>query len=132
MSRTSAKSGIVGRKRKSELPVRYVEIAKKSHTSGDRKFGQICRSVGYGMSQKNSHGRPRWTMGNIAPIISAKTVMTSAQRVTGRRHSALTRRRIAEMSVPAWLMPIQNTKFVMSKAQNTGEFRPQTPMPVFT
>jgi hypothetical protein len=25
-------------------------------------------------------------MGNIAPIISANTVITSAQRVTGRRH----------------------------------------------
>ena len=40
-------------------------------------------------------------MGNIAPMISANTVMTSAQRVTGRRHSAFTSRRIAEMSVPA-------------------------------
>ena len=51
-------------------------------------------------------------MGNIAPIIRANTVITSAQRVTGRRHPAFTSRRIAEMSVPAWLMPIQNTKFV--------------------
>ena len=56
--------------------------------------------------------------------------MTSAQRVTGRRHPAFTRRRIAEISVPAWLMPIQNTKFVMSNAQKTGQLRPQTPMPV--
>ena len=51
-------------------------------------------------------------IGNIAPIISAKTVIASAQRVTGRRQRAFTRRRIAEMSVPAWLMPIQKTKFV--------------------
>ena len=88
-------------------------IAKKSQTSGERKFGQICRSLGYGISQKNSQGRPRWMIGNIAPIISANTVMTSAQRVTGRRQPAFTSRRIAEMSVPAWLMPIQKTKFVM-------------------
>ena len=88
-------------------------IAKKSQTSGDRKFGQISRLFGYGISQKNSHGRPRWMIGNIAPIISAKTVMTSAQRVTGRRQPASTRRRIAEISVPAWLMPIQKTKSVM-------------------
>src|SRR6185312_3153589 len=114
------------------LPVRYVEIAKKSHTSGDRKFGQISRSDGYGVSQKNSQGRPRCTIGNIAPMISANTVMTSAQRVTGRRHSAFTRRRIAEISVPAWLMPIQKTKFVMSNAQNTGQLRPHTPMPFHT
>ncbi len=88
-------------------------MAKKSHTSGERKFGQISRSLGYGASQKNSHGRPRWMIGNSAPIISANTVITSAQRVTGRRHSACTSRRMAEISVPAWLMPIQNTKLVM-------------------
>ena len=87
-------------------------MAKKSHTSGDRKFGQMPRWFGYGTSQKKSHGRPRWMIGNIAPIIRAKTVIASAHRVTGRRHLALTSRRIAEMSVPAWLMPIQNTKFV--------------------
>ena len=68
-------------------------------------------------------------MGMIAPMESAKTVMASAQRVTGRRQPAFARRRIAEMSVPAWLMPIQKTKLVMSKAQNTGQFRPQTPRP---
>src|SRR6185295_12103224 len=99
-------------------------MAKKSQTSGDLKFGQSNRLLGYGISQKNSQGRPRWMIGNIAPIIRAKTVMTSAQRVTGRRQPAFTRRRIAEMSVPAWLMPIQKTKFVMSNAQKTGQRRP--------
>src|SRR6516164_6020642 len=109
----SAKSGIVGRSRNKVLPVRYVEIAKKSQASGDRRFGQICRSLGYGISQKKSQGRPRWMIGNIAPIISANTVITSAHRVTGRRHVAFTSRRIAEINVPAWLIPIQKTKFVM-------------------
>jgi hypothetical protein len=71
------------------------------------------RWFGSGISQKNSHGRPRWMIGNSAPIISAKTVITSAHLVTGRRHPAFARRRIAEMSVPAWLIPIQKTKFVM-------------------
>ena len=51
-------------------------------------------------------------MGNIAPIINANAVIISAQRVTGRLHVAFTNRRIAEINVPAWLMPIQNTKFV--------------------
>ena len=88
-------------------------MAKKSHSSGDRIFGQIPRSLGYGNSQNASHGRPRWMIGNVAPIESAKTVMTSAQRVTGRRQVALARRRMAEISVPAWLRPIQKTKFVM-------------------
>ena len=68
-------------------------------------------------------------IGNIAPIISANTVMTSAQRVTGRRHPAFTSRRIAEISVPAWLMPIQNTKLVRYNAQNVGQRLPLTPMP---
>ncbi len=49
-------------------------------------------------------------MGKRPPTQSANTVMASAQRVTGRRHSAPVTRRIAEISVPAWLMPIQNTK----------------------
>ncbi len=39
--------------------------------------------------------------------------MTSAARVMGRRHSAWARRRMAEMRVPAWLMPMKKTKFVM-------------------
>src|SRR3982750_4632062 len=108
-----AKSGMRGRNRKRRLPVREVEMAKKSHTRGERKFGQISRLLGYGISQKNSHGLPRWMIGNSPPIISANAVITSAQRVTGRRHPAFTRRRIAEISVPAWLMPIQNTKLVM-------------------
>src|SRR5512141_1166243 len=43
LSRTSAKSGIIGRIRNSTLPVRYVLMAKKSQTSGDLKFGQINR-----------------------------------------------------------------------------------------
>jgi hypothetical protein len=51
--------------------------------------------------------------GNVAPIESANTVITSAQRVTGRRQVAFARRRIAEISVPAWLKPIQKTKLVM-------------------
>ena len=54
-------------------------------------------------------------IGNMAPIISANTVMASAQRVTGRRQPASTSRRIAEISVPACQMPIQKTKFVRYK-----------------
>ena len=33
------------------------------------------------------------------------------------------------ISVPAWPIPIQKTKFVMSQAQATGLLLPQTPMP---
>ena len=31
--------------------------------------------------------------------------------------------------MPAWLMPIQNTKLVRKKPQNTGQLIPATPMP---
>src|SRR5688572_3137403 len=68
-------------------------------------------------------------IGNIAPIINANTVITSATRVTGRRQPAFTRRRIAEIRVPAWLMPIQNTKLVRYRAQKLGQRLPLTPMP---
>ena len=64
------------------------------------------------MYQK-THGRPRWMSGKSPPIMSANVVMASAHRVTGLRHSACVTRRIAEISVPAWLMPIQKTKLVM-------------------
>ena len=46
------------------------------------------------------------------------------------RHFWRNRNRIAEINVPAWPIPIQNTKLVMSKAQPTGRLLPQTPMPV--
>ncbi len=48
----------------------------------------------------------------VAPTTSATTVIISASRVMGRRHSAWVSRRIAEISVPAWLMPMKNTKLV--------------------
>ena len=37
----------------------------------------------------------------------------------------------AEISVPAWPIPIQNTKLVMSTAQPTGWFSPQIPIPLY-
>ncbi len=46
-------------------------------------------------------GRPRSMIGWIAPKPMTSTVMSSAERVIDRRHSALLTRRIAEISVPA-------------------------------
>ncbi len=43
----------------------------------------------------------------------AMTVMDSAMRVMGRLHSAPLTRRMAEISVPAWLIPMKNTKLEM-------------------
>jgi hypothetical protein len=52
-------------------------------------------------------------MGCSPPIASTIAVITSAMRVMGRRHSAWVMRRMAEISVPAWLMPMKNTKLIM-------------------
>ena len=56
--------------------------------------------------------------------------MASAARLTAVRQRWRVRKRMAEISVPAWPMPIQNTKLVMSHAQATGVFSPHTPTPV--
>ena len=39
---------------------------------------------------------------------------------------------MAEISVPAWPMPIHHTKLMMSKAHATGTLLPQMPMPLST
>src|SRR5690349_10066957 len=57
-SRSTAMSGTRPTYRNVAETVRYVEIANTSHTSGLLKFGQMSRQFGYGISQKNFHGRP--------------------------------------------------------------------------
>ena len=61
--------------------------------------------------------------------MTAKMVIASAERLIEVRQVWRKRKRIAEISVPAWPMPTQNTKFVMSHAQPTGWLRPQMPIP---
>ena len=61
--------------------------------------------------------------------MTAKMVIASAARLIDVRHVCRKRKRIAEMSVPACPIPIQNTKFVMSHDQPTGTLSPQTPIP---
>jgi len=39
---------------------------------------------------------------------------------------------MAEMSVPAWPIPIQNTKLTIPNAQPTGTLLPHVPMPCMT
>ncbi len=59
-------------------------------------------------------------------------VIASAEREIAVRQRARTRCRIAEISVPAWPIPTQKTKFVMYTAQPTGMLSPVTPMPILT
>src|SRR3954471_4911055 len=79
-SRSTAISGMSPMYRNVLETVRYVRIANTSHTSGLLNCGQIRRQFGYGMSQKNFHGRPRWRIGNSPAVMTANTVMASAQR----------------------------------------------------
>src|SRR5262245_64627641 len=103
-------------------------MAKTSQSSGDRKFTQSGpREFGYGTTQKAIHGRPMWMSGKSAAHITAKIVIASADRLIDIRHFWRNRSRMAEMSVPAWPMPIQKTKLVMSNAQPTLLFRPHVP-----
>jgi len=60
---------------------------------------------------------------------SPKVVINSAARVNGRRNSAFSTRRMAEMKVPAWLMPIQNTVLTMKMPQYEGRVIPASPRP---
>ena len=60
---------------------------------------------------------------------TANSVIASAKRLIEVRHVCLSSSRIAEISVPAWPMPIHQTKLVMSNAQPTGTLLPQMPMP---
>ena len=66
-------SGIKPMKRNVVEIVRYVEMANTSHTSGDLKFGHSRRQFGYGISQKNFHGRPMWMIGKRPAVITANT-----------------------------------------------------------
>src|SRR4026209_1131492 len=67
--------------------------------------------------------------GNVKAHMTAKMVIASAERLIEVRHFCRKRKRIAEISVPAWPIPTQKTKFVMSQAQPTGTLRPQMPIP---
>ena len=71
-----------------------------------------------------------WMSGNSAAHSTAKIVIASAERFTAVRQRWRNRKSTAEMSVPAWPMPTQNTKFVMSNAQPTVRFRPHVPIPM--
>ena len=99
--------------------------------SGLRKFGHRPIEFGYGKSQyAATQGRPVWSTGKTAAHITAKIVIASAKRLIDMRHFCRKSSRIAEISVPAWPMPIHQTKLMMAKPQPTGTLTPQIPVPL--
>src|SRR5689334_19530799 len=63
---------------------------------------------------------------------TANRVIASAKRLMDVRHVCRSNKRMAEISVPAWPIPIHHTKLIMSKAQPTGELLPHDPVPLMT
>src|ERR1044071_5798363 len=61
---------------------------------------------------------------------TANSVIASANRLIDVRHVCFSSSRIAEISVPAWPIPIHQTKLVISNAQPIGMFSPQIPIPL--
>src|SRR6201990_1832635 len=109
--------------------VAYVDTANTSHASGERNCGHTFIVFGYGSSQYPSHGRPTWISGNIPAQTTAKIVIASANRLIELRHVCLNSKRIAEISVPAWPIPIHQTKLMMANPQAPGIVTPQIPVP---
>jgi len=66
--------------------------------------------LGYGKSQYASQGRPVCASGKMPAQATANSVMASAKRLIELRQVWRSRQRIAEISVPAWPMPIHHTK----------------------
>src|SRR6266403_3045436 len=119
-SRRVARSGSNPMNQNSAETVAYVETANASHTKGLRKLGHIFIVSGYGNSQYASHGRPMWMSGKIPAQDTANSVMASANRLMEVRHCCRRSRRIAEISVPAWPIPIHQTKLMIAKPHPTG------------
>src|SRR5438105_3841681 len=68
--------------------------------------------------------------GKIPAQQTAKIVIASAKRLMELRQLCLNSRRMAEISVPAWPIPIHQTKLMMAKPQAPGMVTPQMPVPL--
>ncbi len=64
--------------------------------------------------------------------ITAKIVIASAVRLMPVLHFCRNKNKIAEIRVPAWPMPIQNTKLMMNEPQPIGWLMPRSPVPIPT
>ncbi len=62
--------------------------------------------------------------------MTAKIVIASAARLMDVRQRWRSRNRMAEIKVPAWPMPIHQTKLIMAQPHITGCCNPQMPTPV--
>src|SRR6266700_1618772 len=130
-SRMLAKSGISPIAQNKNEIVKYVETAKTSQINGLRNCGHTPMLLGYGKSQyAATHGRPVWIKGNKPACMTAKMVMASAKRLMEVRHVCLKSNRMAEISVPAWPIPIHHTKLTIANPHPTGMLLHPIPVPL--
>ncbi len=61
---------------------------------------------------------------------TANSVIASEKRLMDVRQSCFKRNRMAEISVPAWPIPIHQTKLIIAKPQPMGMLMPQMPTPL--
>src|SRR6185503_14145692 len=109
---------------------RYVDTAAASHGSALLTCGHMSITLGYGNSQYANHGRPRWSSGNMPACTTANSVMPSVNRLIDVRMCCCSSTsKIAEMNVPAWPIPIDQTKLMMPNAHAVGMLLPHIPMP---
>src|SRR5258706_13733901 len=133
LTRSVARSGSRPTYQNNSDTVKYVETANTSQIRGLLNCGQIDMLFGYGNSQyAASHGRPVWMSGKRPAHMTAKIVMPSANRLIDVRQPCLSSSRIAEISVPAWPMPIHQTKLMIAKPQPIGMLTPQIPVPLMS
>src|SRR5260370_36437287 len=98
--------------------------------SGLRNCGQTPMVKGTGKSQyAASQGRPVWISGNRPAHMTANSVMASAKRLMELRQDCFSKNKMAEMSVPAWPLPIHPTKLMMANPQPTRMLTAQMPEP---
>src|SRR5579875_2968435 len=122
-----ARSGIRPTYQNTSETVPYVDTANTSHSSGLRGCGHNHIEFGYGNSQYASHGRPKCSTGNMPAQATANSVIASEKRLIDVRQSCLSRNKIAEISVPAWPIPIHHTKLTIANPQPTGILTAQMP-----
>src|SRR5205823_13048833 len=128
-SRSVARSGMSPTYQNNSDTVAYVDTANTSQTSGLLNCGHTPIVFGYGTIQYASQGRAMWISGNKPAHATAKSVIASANLLIEVRHVCFNSSRIAEISVPAWPMPIHQTKFTIAKPQPIGMLMPQMPTP---
>ena len=68
--------------------------------------------------------------GTMPAQATANSVIASAKRLIEVRHFWFSKNKIAEISVPAWPIPIHQTKLTIAKPQPTGMLMPQMPTPL--